>query len=67
MESLKLLKKLSIMVRVFLFLLSLFVTLKLDDILNWDWVTTLWSLWALFACLVGFAAGLLVASFSKFV
>lgn len=55
------------MVRIFLFFLSLFVTLKLDYILNWDWVTTLWSLWALFACLVGFAAGFLVASFSKFV
>jgi hypothetical protein len=46
---------------------SLFITLKFDNYINWEWVTAFWTLWIGLILLLGLSVGLIVITFSKVV
>ncbi|CAD8078279.1 unnamed protein product [Paramecium primaurelia] len=67
LESLKMLNKISLLIRIYILICSLFITLKIDNIIIWNWTPTLWSVWVGLICFIGISAGSLIVSFSKII
>ena len=67
LESLKLLNKIYLIARSYILICSIFITLKIDNILIWNWTPTLWSIWVGLIFVIGISAGSLVVTFSKII
>ncbi|CAD8098156.1 unnamed protein product [Paramecium sonneborni] len=67
LESLKMLNKISLICRIYILICSLFITMKLDNILLWNWTPTLWSIWVGLICIIGVSAGSVIVTFSRIV
>ncbi|CAK86313.1 unnamed protein product (macronuclear) [Paramecium tetraurelia] len=67
LESLKMLNKLSLLTRIYVAICSIFITLKIDNIIIWNWTQTLWGVWVGLICFIGISAGCLIVTFSKII
>ncbi|CAD8085654.1 unnamed protein product [Paramecium primaurelia] len=67
LESLKMLNQISLLSRIYITICSLFITLKIDNIIIWNWTPTLWSVWVGLICFIGISTGSLIVTFSKII
>ncbi|CAD8181833.1 unnamed protein product [Paramecium octaurelia] len=67
LESLKILNQISLLTRIYVAICSLFITLKIDNIIVWNWTPTLWAVWVGLICFIGISAGSLIVTFSKII
>ncbi|CAD8094601.1 unnamed protein product [Paramecium sonneborni] len=67
LESLQMLNKISLLFRIYILICSIFITLKIDNILKWDWTSTLWSVWVGLICFIGISTGSLIVTFSRII
>ncbi|CAD8208730.1 unnamed protein product [Paramecium octaurelia] len=66
-ESIQKLNKTSIIFRLYILICSIFVSLKLDNIINWEWSAVLWPLWVgLFSSII-ISIGSLIITFNMVV
>ncbi|CAK89056.1 unnamed protein product (macronuclear) [Paramecium tetraurelia] len=67
LESLKMLNQISLLTRIYVAICSLFITLKIDKVIIWNWTPTLWGVWVGLICFIGISAGSLIVTFSKII
>ncbi|CAK64392.1 unnamed protein product (macronuclear) [Paramecium tetraurelia] len=67
LESLKTLKRTLAIVRLYILICSIFVSLKLDKLINWDWSAVLWNLWLGLFCSIGIGVACSIVTFNKIV
>ncbi|CAD8195153.1 unnamed protein product [Paramecium pentaurelia] len=66
-ESIKKLNKTSTIIRFYILICSIFVSLRLDKIINWEWSAVLWALWLGLFCSIAISIGCLIITFNKVV
>lgn len=66
-ESIKTLNKTSTIIRFYILICSIFVSLRLDKIINWEWSAVLWALWFGLFCSIAISIGCLILTFNKLV
>ena len=50
---------------IFLYIQTLCLILKIDNIVNWNWKEVFWAFWVYFAIMVGISFAALMTLFSK--
>ncbi|CAK62717.1 unnamed protein product (macronuclear) [Paramecium tetraurelia] len=66
-ESIQKLNKTSTILRLYILICSIFVSLKLDNFINWEWSAVLWPLWFGLFCSIVISVGCLIITFNMVV